>query len=236
MNPAHDCERLHEAASHVLGALEERELESYEAHLATCPVCSAEVLRLQPVADSLSLAAPRVEAPEDLRARLMRVVNGEAELMHAAGWEADRPPRAHKGPFRRLVPALAAAAALGAGLLIGALAINSGSGQRIQVIRAIVLAPPGFHSSAALHKAGSRVDLVVVGLPAPPRGRIYEVWLEHGSQPPQPTDVLFSVTHQGNGTVGVPSDLRGVSHVLVTDEPFGGSLKPTRQPIIVASV
>jgi Anti-sigma-K factor rskA/Putative zinc-finger len=235
MNPAHDCERLHEAASYALGALDERELASYEAHLATCPVCSAEILRLRPVADSLSLAVPRVEAPDDLRSRLMQVVSGEAELMNAAGWEADRPPRA-RSPFRRLAPALAAAAALGAGLLIGALAINTGSVRRTQVVRAIVLAPPGFHSSAALRKAGSHVELVVVGLPAPPRGRIYEVWLEHGSQPPQPTDVLFSVTHQGNGTVGVPSDLRGISHVLVTDEPFGGSPKPTRKPIIVASV
>jgi hypothetical protein len=235
MNPAHDCERLHEAASYALGALEERELASYGAHLATCPVCGAEVLRLQPVADSLSLAVPRVEAPDDLRARLMSVVSGEAELMHAAGWEADRPARV-RGPFRRLAPALAAAAALGVGLLIGALAINTGSVQRTRVIRAIVVAPPGFHSSAALRKAGSRVELIVVGLPAPPRGRIYEVWLEHGSQPPQPTPVLFSVTHRGDGTIGVPSDLRGISHVLVTDEPLGGSPKPTRNPIIVAPV
>jgi anti-sigma factor RsiW len=98
MNPAHDCERLHEAASYVLGALEERELASYGEHLATCPACGAEVLRLQPVADSLSLAVPRVEAPEELRGRLIGVVSGEAELLNAAGWEADRPPRA-RGPF-----------------------------------------------------------------------------------------------------------------------------------------
>jgi hypothetical protein len=73
-------------------------------------------------------------------------------------------------------------------------------------------------------------------MPAPPLGRIYEVWLERGSRPPEPTDALFSVTGEGNGTAGVPSDLRGVSKVLVTAEPLGGSLKPTRSPVIVASV
>ena len=48
--------------------------------------------------------------------------------------------------------------------------------------------------------------------------------------------MLFSVTHSGAGSVGVPGSLSGVSKVLVTDEPLGGSLKPTRTPIIVASV
>jgi hypothetical protein len=67
-------------------------------------------------------------------------------------------------------------------------------------------------------------------------GRIYEVWLKRGSQPPEPTDALFSVTDNGAGTVGVPGDLRGVSQVMVTDEPSGGSTKPTRSPVIVVSV
>ena len=65
-------------------------------------------------------------------------------------------------------------------------------------------------------------------MPAPPPGRIYEVWLEHGTAAPQPTDALFSVTSPAAGSVGVPGDLHGVSKVLVTDEPLGGSLKPTR--------
>ena len=73
-------------------------------------------------------------------------------------------------------------------------------------------------------------------MPAPPPGHIYEVWLEHGTQTPRPTDVLFSVTHSGGGWVGVPGSLEGVSKVLVTAEPLGGSLKPTREPVIVASI
>jgi len=232
------CERCEsDAAPYVLGALSEHELESYRDHLYGCGECAAEVAQLQTVADSLALGVVRVEAPTDLRTRLMAVVNGEAELLHAAGHEADRPPRARPRWRARLQPVLAATVALAAGLLIGALALNTGSSShtRTQTIEAIVVAP-GHHATAALREAGSRVELVVAGLPAPPAGRIYEVWLERGTQAPQPTDVLFSVTGSGAGSVGVPGNLSGVSKVLVTDEPLGGSLKPTRTPIIVASV
>jgi anti-sigma-K factor RskA len=232
------CERHRlDAAPYVLGALSEFELASYREHLAGCVECAAEVAALQPVADSLALGVVGFESPPSLQARVMAIVSGEAELLHAAGREADRPARARTGWRVFLRPALAATAALAVGLVVGALAINSGSSSptHTQTIAATVVAP-GYHATAALRKAGSRVELVVAGMPAPPPGRIYEVWLERGTQAPQPTDALFSVTSSGAGAVGVPGDLAGVSKVLVTSEPLGGSLKPTRPPVIVAPV
>ena len=53
---------------------------------------------------------------------------------------------------------------------------------------------------------------------------------------PKPTDVLFTVTNGGEATVGVPGNLRGVSEILVTSEPRGGSKAPTRNPVIIASL
>jgi anti-sigma-K factor RskA len=240
MNPVDPriCERrAQDAAAYVLGALPERELASFREHLGGCAECVAEVATLQPAADSLALGVARVEAPPDLRARLMAVVGGEAELLRAAGHEADLPPRPRARWRGRLQPALAATAALAAGLAIGALAIGGSTSTvtKTQTIEAAVTTP-GYHASAALRKSGSHVVLVVTGMRAPPPGRIYEVWLERGTQAPQPTDVLFSVTHSGGGSVGVPDKLEGVSKVLVTAEPLGGSLKPTREPVIVASI
>jgi Anti-sigma-K factor rskA len=233
------CERREQdAAPYVLGALSEHELESYRQHLGGCVECAVEVAALQPVADSLALGVVRVDAPPDLRTRLMAVVGGEAELLHAAGHGADIVPRRREGWRARLAPALAAAAAaLAAGLAIGALAIGGSTSTvtRTQTIEAAVVAP-GHHATAVLRKVGSHVVLVLTGMPAPPAGHIYEVWLERGTQAPQPTDVLFSVTHSGGGSVGVPDTLAGVSKVLVTAEPLGGSLKPTREPVIVASI
>jgi Anti-sigma-K factor rskA len=232
--PTRPCERIDDAAAYVLGALAESELDPYRSHLAGCAACREEVLHLQPVVDSLAVGVPVVQAPGGLRARLMAVVHGESELLRAAGRDADRPARAQPRRFW-LLPSLASAGALAAGLLIGALAIGNSSGVRTRVIQATVVAP-GTHANAALHQTGSRVVLQLVGFPPPPRGRIYEVWLEHGAQPPQPTDVLFSVTLHGNGSVVVPGDLQGVTKVLVTDEPLGGSPHPTRNPVIVAPI
>jgi anti-sigma-K factor RskA len=231
-----ECERSVDAGAYVLGALDEHEIEPFREHMAACAVCREEVGQLQEVTDSLAIAVPRAQAPPEVRARLMAVVGGEAELLRAAGHEADRPVRARPRWRWRLFPALAATCALVAGVLIGTLVLNTGSGQQTRVIQAQVLPPAGHDATATLHKVGSRVELRVMGMPTPALGRIYEVWLKDGSQAPRPTDALFSVTGRGNGTVGVPGDLRGVSKVMVTEEPIGGSLKPTRNPVIVASV
>jgi Anti-sigma-K factor rskA/Putative zinc-finger len=235
--PVNGCEQRFDAAAYVLGALEGAEVEAYRGHLAGCVACSEELRQLQPVADSLALAVPRVDAPEELRAKLMAVVHAESELLHAAGHEADRPARARAARRWRLAPAVfAAAVAVAAGVLFGALVLDGGSTRHTRVIQASVLAPAGKHATAALRVVDSQAQLVVKGMPAPPQGRIYEVWFERGSQPPEPTDARFSVTSHGDSSVQVPGNLNGVSKVLVTDEPLGGSLKPTRAPIIVATV
>jgi hypothetical protein len=232
------CECGVDVGAYALGALDEHEVEPFRAHLETCAECREELAQLQGVTDSLAIAVPHAQAPADLRVRLMGVVHSEAELLRAAGHEADRPARPRSVWRLRVLPALAATGALAAGVLIGALALNTGSSQQTtRVIQAQVLPPAAGHdATAALRKVGSHVQLQVTGMPAPALGRIYEVWLKDGSRPPEPTDALFSVTGQGNGTVGVPGDLKGVSKVMVTEEPAGGSLKPTHSPVIVASV
>ena len=102
----------------------------------------------------------------------MGVVGGEAELLHAAGHEADLPPRGRVGWRARLAPALGAAAALAAGLAIGALAIGGSTNTvtETQTIEAVVAAP-GHNATAALEKSGSHVVLVLRGMPAPPTGQ-----------------------------------------------------------------
>jgi hypothetical protein len=243
-----DCERQADCAAYVLWALTEQEFEAHTAHLAGCSICRVEVDQLRPVADSLAVGVPPVKVDRSLRARVLGAARVEAESRGAVGEAAAAPRSTRAGtrssggrstlrrpPAGRLLPGLAGALALGVGVAIGALAFSSSSSVRSEVIHAVVVAP-GHHATAELRRTGSRLELVVVGMPAPPPGRIYEVWLERGTEPPLPTDALFSVTKTGSGSVGVPGDLHGVSKVLVTDEPLGGSLKPTRTPVIVGSV
>jgi anti-sigma-K factor RskA len=231
------CERAPDAAAYALGALDAHEVQPFREHLQECAICRTELVGLQAMADSLAIGVPRESAPVGLRARIMAPVHAEAELLRAAGHKADRPAPAPARWRQRLAPALAAAVALGIGLLVGAVAINTGSAtQRTQIVQAVVELPGHRHATAELRRVGSHLELVVVGMPAPPKGRIYEVWLvPRGAQTPQPTDALFGVTDQGDGSVDVPGSAQSVSEVLVTDEPLGGSLKPTRKPVIVAS-
>jgi hypothetical protein len=76
--------------------------------------------------------------------------------------------------------------------------------------------------------------LVARDMPAPPSGRIYQVWIKRPGRDPQPTSVLWSVRGDGSADVAVPGSLDGVEAVLVTDEPPGGSDAPTRMPVISA--
>jgi hypothetical protein len=78
--------------------------------------------------------------------------------------------------------------------------------------------------------------LIAHGLPEPPSGRVYQVWLKRPGLAPEPTSALFTPSRDGTATATVPGSMEGVEQVLVTDEPRGGSRMPTRQPLIAAAL
>lgn len=224
-----ECGQVVDAAPYVLGALEDG--EGYREHLEECATCRAEVSHLQLAVDTLPTSVPQVAAPEALRARVLATVRSEAELLRAAGSEVDRPTRR---PTRRRTPRVSLA---GAGFALAAcvavavaiaVSVNSTSPER--VTEAQVQNLPGAHAS--LHQVDNRAELVVSGMPEPPLGKVYEVWLRRGSATVAPTDALFSVTSRGSGSVAVPGNLHGVREVLVTSEPQGGSAHPTSTPVL----
>jgi anti-sigma-K factor RskA len=221
-----------DAAAYVLGALEPEELEAFRTHMATCVVCRDEVSAFQEVADTLPLLAPAQPVPRGLKRRVMAGVR--AEPREPSGAKA----RAKSSPFRlpRVFVSIPSAALVASVLVlevvvaVGAVALSSGGGGSTHVYSASIVGP----GTAKLKVTGGRGELVVRGMPAPPGNDIYEVWLQRGTQPPTPTTALFSVTSAGSATVGVPGNLHGVGHVLVTPEPPGGSKAPTHTPVIVA--
>jgi hypothetical protein len=124
------------------------------------------------------------------------------------------------------------AAAIAAACVLALVAIQSGR-DTARLVSARVI---GSRGAAQLRISHNHTELVALHLPPPAAGRIYEVWLRRGSGTPAPTSALFSVTANGAATVDVPGDLRGVSQILVTQEPAGGSRVPTQRPLIVASL
>lgn len=222
-----DCHLSVDAAPYLLGALDDREAEAYRLHLAGCAICRREVGELEPVVDLLPSSAPLVAAPPYLGERIMSVVKGEAELLNAAGHAADRPPRRRRSWRPPQALALVAGGALAAGLLVGALI--SGGGSSVHETHGLVAASG---ASAVLRQSGGRAELDVSHLAPAPAGRVYQVWLGRPHRPPAPTDALFGVNRSGDAAVAVPGNLHGVTRVMVTSEPAGGSLAPTTQPVI----
>jgi anti-sigma-K factor RskA len=218
-----------DAAAYVLGALGSEEAAAFRHHMAGCVVCRDEVAALQVVADALPMTAPQLAAPSNLKRRLMAEVQAESKIKRAG---APRRARLAWPTARR--PALVVGALLAAmAVTLGVVELGSGGSGSPTLVRASV---PGGTGSAVLRLTGGHGELTVQHMPAPPVGRIYEVWLKRRGQPPSPTSALFSVTTAGNGAVDVPGNLRGVTEVLVTPEPLGGSPVPTRAPVILAQL
>lgn len=228
-----DCPQLADAAAYVLGALQDSESNRFREHLQGCAQCRAEVAELQPVADELPASAPPAVASQALRERILATVRSEAELLRAAGHEADRPPRPRRAWRRNdmLLGAGAAAAAGVAALVAVLIAVGSSGHAKVTVTEGEGLGSAR-SAQVSLRQRDGRAELVVAHMPQPAVGRIYEVWLSHGPHDARPTNALFGVTGSGSGAVGVPDSLHGVREVMVTSEPSGGSSHPTTAPLI----
>lgn len=221
-------DRHGDGAAYVLGALDPSEVEAFRRHLTDCAACREEIAAFEQVVDVLPAAAPQYAVPKGLRRRVMREVRATPKAGAKAGATGRRAPA-----FAALRPrALVAGGALAvvAVAVIVAVVLGSG-GAGTRVVQASVARSSG---SAEVRISGGQGELIVRHMPAPAAGRIYEVWFERGHGKPSPTNTLFSVTSTGTGNVGLPGSLHGVSAVLVTQEPAGGSLVPTSPPVIVA--
>jgi anti-sigma factor RsiW len=256
------CEHRDDAGAWVLGALPEDEQQRFAAHLERCEICRREVAELQMVADTLPLAAVQVAPPPELKDRIMSAVRAEADVLAATGPEADvaatreagelaepaaapaapgdrkrpkKPGRERwwKRPFLSLppLPAAVAAAVLVALGVAGGVLLSNGPSER--TVQAQVVTPAAPAARASLTVEGDQATLNVRNFPAPPQGRVYQVWLKRPGRNPDPTDALFDV-RDGSATVEVPGGVKGVDQVLVTDEPDGGSRAPTRAPVVIA--
>jgi hypothetical protein len=209
--------------------MEPEEAVAFRQHLHECAVCRDELEALESVVRALPMAARQYEAPPDLRRRVMHEVRSEPV---AAADRSLRPRRSLRtsglGLFRARVIAGGTALVAAAGVATG---IELTAGTAATVIQARL---KGISGSAQLRVARGRAELIVRHLTPPGPGHIYEVWLQYGTAAPVPASVLFGVDSAGNADVGVPRGTHGVTAVLVTPEPYGGSPHPTHAPVIVA--
>ena len=212
------------------------EAEDFRRHLNSCVVCRDEVAAFGHVVDALADgSATAVRAPRVCARRVMRDVRMDADLGWRGRAAVSWPPTA-LGPLASSVPP-SPAGVRGGGDARDRRSVSScapGGSDGTRLIRAAVTAVPG---NAQLRVAGRprRADR---NSPAVHRRRAASTSCGSNAadQAPSPTSALFSVTTSGAADVGVPGDVRGVNTIMVTQEPAGGSLVPTRAPVIVAQL
>ena len=237
---------LSEYACHALGQEEEALVE---AHISSCPGCSALARQAEAATSALADAFPRIEPPSGLKARVLRQAQRERPLATRGGWS-------WRGLFAS--PALAASAAAMVLLLAAAVALSALSFVRAEGLRrdnsllaaklastqqmlkqerslAYMIATPGSktvllsgteeypqsHGMLMMDPKGERAYLVALGLDPAPEGRAYHAWLTKGDQ--RTFAGIFTVDELGWGVLVIrPSrPLTDFDYVGVTEESTG---------------
>jgi Anti-sigma-K factor rskA len=93
---------------------------------------------------------------------------------------------------------------------------------------------PAASGSLTVPEDGTDAVLRVAGMPRPPRGRVYQAWVQRGGAVvPQPT---FEVGRDGSGAAALTEDLQDAEAVLVTVERRGGARSPSGKPMVTAKL
>lgn len=260
MSSIHDEQPL--AAPYVLGALDSAERRAFEAHIATCPVCQDEVRSLQRVADALARAVPQRTPRPELRARVLSAITGTSPAGRprprravAGGWlplAAAVVLAAGLGAYTshlqgrlssleaRLDDAERRASAAERGTVEARRAADDA-----QTAMAVLAAPdltridltgqrPAPRATArALWSRNRGMVFTTTGLPPPPAGRVYQVWVVTGRAPVSAG--LLTPDPSGRATVffHTPADIDPPVAVAVTLEPAGGVPAPTGDMYLV---
>lgn len=225
--------------AYALGALPDREREQVAAHLERCPICAEDAGALERAATHLIDVVPIAEPSPELRKRIMAAVEPEAALLRAAAGQPHevrgRAPRRRTSwsDALRLRVVAPAAALLMLGGIVGVTAFDSSSGPNTRTLSAEV----GSGHAWVEVSEDNRAHLVVDGLAAPARNKVYEIWIQSGDAAPRPAsgNLDQAVFVVGSGRVEIPARLQKGDRVMVTEEPPGGSRIPSAAPIVITS-
>jgi anti-sigma-K factor RskA len=227
MSASEHDRRSDEVAAYLLGALEPGEAAELERHLAGCEECRAELEWLRPAAQVLPESVKRVEPPGELRGRLMAQVRSEARPAVAPRREHARGSR---GWSPRPLAGLAALALVVAA--VAAYAIGNGGSGEGGGTTVVAGHSPGV--TAEVVRQGDSGTLRLANLRQLPRDEVLQAWVQRGERIVS-AKTLFVPNPDGTASATIDS-MDGVSTVMVTAEPRGGSTQPTGEPIVSVSI
>jgi anti-sigma-K factor RskA len=247
-----------QAGAYALGALTVAERQSFEAHMATCDACAAEVRGFAQVAGLLAHLAPAAEPATLVRARLLSAIR-------------PRPRTLARDNVSWIGLAASLALAVGLGIYAGQLRgrvttlesrlreeiLRADAGERqvaevrrtaleAQTLAAVLAAPDLARidlagqpaapaaSARAFWSRSRGLVFTASNLPAPPPGRAYQLWVLTAQPAPISAGMLRP---DANGRVSArfdtPPDLPTPVAMAVTLEPEGGVPAPTGDKYLV---
>jgi anti-sigma-K factor RskA len=215
-------------AAYMLGALEPGEADEFGRHLEGCRRCQAEVRWFEPALGTLAESAERREPPRQLREALLAEVRADARRSASA-----EPRRATRSPFSRWLLKPAVGFAVLALLIAGAVGYEVGSdGDGAGGPSTLERNIDGI--GVKMIQEGGGGTLQLSNLPQLPADKVLEAWVEReGEVEAVPALLVPDRNGQAETTI---ADMSGVSTVMVTEEPQGGSEEPTSPAIVTMSV
>ncbi|MEO8556179.1 MAG: anti-sigma factor [Actinomycetota bacterium] len=237
------------SGAYAVDAVDDVERARFEAHMAGCSQCQAEVASLRAAATeltTLTLTSP----PASLRAAVLGDISDVRPLPPllapdeappaVTSLESKRSERAERAPLRQWLAGVAAAAVLATGGLVwhpwssdtGTVQLTAME-QVLQAKDAQRFVQKVGDATATVVRSTSLKKAVIVTakMPAAPEGKVYELWLQQGE-----SMIRAGLMPAGDAnTVLLEGDAASASAVGITVEPAGGSETPTLPPVAVIS-
>jgi anti-sigma-K factor RskA len=219
----HVDELIYGQALHALSSDEE---EHVALHVAECERCRRQLREAEGLAASLAYAAPAVEPPPDLRARVLAAVEPvvEAEPVPVA---APSPPVRRRAAWwpRFAAVAVPALAAVVIGMLVWNVSLRGDLSSLHDQLSQGTTGNLSGVGNVVVNTDGQAT--LFASIRQAPAGKTYEAWVIRGKV------ALPAGIFQGGGTLKLtltepanPGDV-----IAVTVEPAGGTKAPTTTPI-----
>lgn len=233
---------MHElVGAYAVDALSDAERDAFEAHLATCAECQAELASFADVVDALADDGEAAAVPAGLASRIAAELAVTAQdaapaVVPDAVIASPDAPLAEVVPIRRrsMARVLGVAAASVAVLAIAASVVvglnQPTDSERIRAASDVVELDLGVADVSVFVSASEGGVAVEGDMPAPADGKEYQLWVvpADGSAPiPGPT------MSGGETDASWLTSLDGAAAIAVSIEPEGGSTTPTE---VVAAV
>lgn len=240
MNEHEHDSRLEEVAAFAIGGLDPDRVDELEEHLAGCKRCQEELRWLSPAVQALPEAVERQAPPPELKQRLMAEVRADAAAEERQTRTEERRERAASrlgigewlrglnigGLTWKPLAGLALAILVIAGGIGYAVGNDGGSGGA----HTWEVEPASNGIAAKVVTEGDRGELHLANVKPLPKGRVLEAWVERDGTV-EAVPALFAPDQAGQASTTI-ENMKGVSVVMVTREPEGGSKKPTTMPIV----